>query len=229
MKSKKLTILALAASTTVTILGLAGNLQAATVIIVDATTKNGSFETPVVTANGGAWDGGVPSPWSYSGAAFTQRTGGVTPQDGSQYVGLDWWQATSSVSMSHTDVGVTILANTTYTMTAWVRTQNATNAGDPIVGNISIYGWTSGGNQQQATTSLTGLSDTWQQFTATFTTGASGGAVGSALEFSLNKESGGTGTQQKLLFDNVVVTSVPEPSAALLGALGMLCLLRRRR
>jgi hypothetical protein len=32
-----------------------------------------------------------------------------------------------------------------------------------------------------------------------------------------------------LIFDNISVTSVPEPSAALLGALGVLCLARRRR
>lgn len=32
-----------------------------------------------------------------------------------------------------------------------------------------------------------------------------------------------------LIFDNISVTSVPEPSAAILGALGVLCLARRRR
>jgi uncharacterized protein (TIGR03382 family) len=32
-----------------------------------------------------------------------------------------------------------------------------------------------------------------------------------------------------LVFDNIVVTTIPEPSAALLGGLGVLALLRRRR
>lgn len=223
MKLKTIHLAALAAISSVTILGLAGNLQAATVI-VDATTKNGSFESPGISDN--SYISSVQSPWTGSANAYTENPAGAsTSQNGDHYVGLDWWVETSSIFMDHTNVGVTIQADTTYTMTAWVRTQNATN----IVGNISIYGWTSGGNQQQATTSLTGLSDTWQQFTVSFTTGASGGAVGSDLEFSLNKVSTGSGTNPKLLFDNVVVTSVPEPSAALLGGLGMLALLRRRR
>ena len=222
MKSK-ITIANLAAISTVTILGLAGNLQAATVI-VDATTKNGSFETPVVTANGGSWDNGVPSPWSvWNTTAFTQRTGGVTPQDGAQYVGIDWYAGISSIFMSYPNVGVTIEANTTYTMTAWVRTESDTN---DIVGNISIYGWTSGGYVEQATTSLMGIDSTWKKYTATFTTGLATSAVGSALQFELVKESGSS----KLLFDNVVVTSIPEPSAAALGCWQRVgCLLRRRR
>jgi hypothetical protein len=32
-----------------------------------------------------------------------------------------------------------------------------------------------------------------------------------------------------IFFDNVRLVAVPEPSAALLGGLGMLCILRRRR
>lgn len=67
---------------------------------------------------------------------------------------------------------------------------------------------------------LSGLTDNvWEAgsnaiFTLTFTGGAS---------------STGTGGGQETLFDNIGITVVPELSTALLGALGALALLRRRR
>jgi hypothetical protein len=67
---------------------------------------------------------------------------------------------------------------------------------------------------------LTGLTDNvWEAGTnAIFTLTFSGGAT-----------STGTGGGQETLVDNIGITIVPEPSALLLGALGMLGLLRRRR
>lgn len=67
---------------------------------------------------------------------------------------------------------------------------------------------------------LTGLTDNvWEAGTdAIFTLTFSGGAT-----------STGTGGGQETLVDNIGITIVPEPSSALLGALGALALLRRRR
>ncbi|QTN32200.1 PEP-CTERM sorting domain-containing protein [Akkermansiaceae bacterium] len=67
---------------------------------------------------------------------------------------------------------------------------------------------------------LSGLTDsTWE----------SGGTAIFTLAFSGGATSTGTGGGQETLVDNIGITVVPEPSAALLGALGVLCLLRRRR
>lgn len=47
------------------------------------------------------------------------------------------------------------------------------------------------------------------------------------VQFNAGSSGGGAFEQARL--DNVLVTSIPEPSAALLGGLGLLALLRRRR
>ena len=67
---------------------------------------------------------------------------------------------------------------------------------------------------------LTGLTDNiWEAGTsAIFTLSFSGGDI-----------STGTGGGQETLVDNIGITVIPEPSAMLLGSLGMLGLLRRRR
>jgi MYXO-CTERM domain-containing protein len=49
------------------------------------------------------------------------------------------------------------------------------------------------------------------------------------LHVAFNAGVSGNGAFQQAIIDNVLVTAVPEPSVALLGGLGMLALLRRRR
>jgi hypothetical protein len=49
------------------------------------------------------------------------------------------------------------------------------------------------------------------------------------LHVAFNAGVSGDGDFEQAIIDNVLVTAVPEPSAALLGGLGMLALLRRRR
>lgn len=56
-----------------------------------------------------------------------------------------------------------------------------------------------------------------------------GSNTASNLYVAFNAGVSGNGNFQQPLIDNVLVTSVPEPSAALLGGLGLLALLRRRR
>ena len=98
-----------------TILGLAGNLQAATVI-VDATTKlTASFDdSRKSTANGGAWTNGVRQVLGgvWNTTAFTQRTGhgGYIPQVWSaNMLGIDWndWYFHTTITLDLTEVGVT--------------------------------------------------------------------------------------------------------------------------
>lgn len=64
------------------------------------------------------------------------------------------------------------------------------------------------------------------------------GVYDPALTFTVNGADNGfnasnsrlfLGGDNGLSFDNIVVSAIPEPSAALLGGLGVLALLRRRR
>ncbi len=67
---------------------------------------------------------------------------------------------------------------------------------------------------------LTGLTDNvWEAGTSAIFT----------LTFTGGDASTGTGGGQETLVDNIGITVIPEPSAMLLGSLGMLGLLRRRR
>ena len=77
-------------------------------------------------------------------------------------------------------------------------------------------------------TGTSGASETWNQFTNTYDAASLTSFVGQALTIRVGWALGSTsGTQSKL--DNVTLTSIPEPTAALLGGLGLLSLLRRRR
>ncbi len=71
----------------------------------------------------------------------------------------------------------------------------------------------------------TNPNDGWQLWTYTFTTGASPAGLGSPLRVEIV----GSGIQS--LFDNISLTAeaIPEPSSALLGGIGLMLLLRRRR
>ena len=219
--TKQLPVAVLAAAA---LLGFADRAHAAT-IIVDPTNLNGSFESQVITDNGGQWSNTwIADRWSTwgAGAFFLQSVGGV--QDGSQFAGIGG-NGTSGggIYLDRSTINHTIGANTTYTLTVWARV----NDGGDSTATISIYGNDGVSYLQQTTTALSGLSTTWQQFTASFTTGASGGAVGTLLQLELDR----TGSTNQVWFDNVVVTAeaVPEPSSAVLGGLGLLALLRRRR
>jgi hypothetical protein len=78
-----------------------------------------------------------------------------------------------------------------------------------------------------------GVNNTWTAYSNPTTIDATLASVGGTLGFSIQNTQTAVGGEQSweraVNFDNVTINVVPEPSAALLGGLGMLALLRRRR
>ena len=203
-----------------------GHVQAATVFII-----NHSFEDDDIADNTNS--NSAPSGWSVTGAgaSYLDRngTGGFNdlidptpdPDDSEQMAwsnGNDFYQLT----------GTAIAANTTYTLTVDVgdRTDTTFQVSELRLGVGASFGsnlLTPTVISNTTPVNDTGSSDGWQTWTTTFTTGASPTAGNLRIEI-LN-----SGVQS--LYDNVRLESspIPEPSTALLGALGSLILLCRRR
>jgi hypothetical protein len=103
----------------------------------------------------------------------------------------------------------------------WILTYSGAISGTAAGGTLTEASMMSASAAQRNWgVDLTGLADNvWEAGSnAIFTLTFSGGAT-----------STGTGGGQETLVDNIGITVVPEPSAAFLGSLGMLGLLRRRR
>lgn len=99
-----------------------------------------------------------------------------------------------------------------------------TGSGTPDSGTRSLTTGSSGvtsGSNTVALSGLTGLTDTSVTFTWTVNYGTVDG----------DPPTGGNNNNRHAFLDDVTLTGtvIPEPSAALLGALGLLALLRRRR
>ena len=168
--------------------------------------------------------------------------------DGSQAAYLQVYNGGNFETLSTSNSLGTITANTKYTLTVAIGAP-ANWTGNPTGGTKTanetaaevIFSLTGNG------TAITGASDTIAEnlvpmgtlndYTLTFTTGASGGAIGKSLGISLealkaNYPSGDPGLEAAI-FDNVRLTdvsTVPEPSswALMLGGVGFLLLLTRR-
>jgi hypothetical protein len=213
------------------LLGLAGSASAA----ISIAGGNGSFETN--TRGTAAFGGGAGQIWylnpvagnasgaNISGWTLTAPGGGTAnantawlmgdntygaPSDGTYQInvegGPDWW-------LSAPITGLTV--GNTYTVQFDARRRDAGGSGtfDVFVNStISLVGATGGFN-------VTASSTTWEQKSFTFVAAAET----SFLTIANTDNPGGTG----FMVDNFSV--VPEPSAALLGGLGMLALLGRRR
>jgi hypothetical protein len=103
----------------------------------------------------------------------------------------------------------------------WELTYSGAISGTAASGTLATANMNSATPEQRDwAVDLTGLTDNvWEAGTdAIFTITFSGGA-----------NSTGTGGGQETCVDNIGITVVPEPSVMLLGSLGMLALLRRRR
>jgi hypothetical protein len=213
------------------LLGLAGSASAAITIA----GGNGSFETNTLGtatfpnawylnpqaasgthatqwSNISGWTLGGPNAGAATGANAWLMGGSTygTASNGNFQVnvegGPDWW-------LSAPITGLTV--GNTYTVQFDARRRDAGGSGtfDVFVNStISLVGATGGFN-------VTASSTTWEQKSFTFVAAAET----SFLTISNTDNPGGNG----FMVDNFSV--VPEPSAALLGGLGMLALLGRRR
>lgn len=218
--------------------------QGASVLI-----NNHSFETPA-QANDGNFVAtgsgtGVFNSWNYvvqnggsfedfgienqGGGAYTGAAGGGTPSgaDGINTVFLN--QDNSGLFAGIFQNVGTLLANTEYTMTIAIGQRLDRTNGSVEFG---LYNATTGATDIWATgtalntaTNVSTTAGSFQDFSVTFTTGA---IVSNDLYVAARYTETGANLIQASL-DNVRLDAVPEPSAALLGGLGVIGLLRRRR
>lgn len=204
MKSASLSPLFLAA-----LVGL-GNcvyVQAATTVIA---VSNFSFE-----ADGNKFPGPLTG-WEMSTTNFGVNGGGT---DGSYKLWID-----NAGYYIYQNVGEIITEGTTYQLTVDVR--NTGSSGNAVL-NIELYGSALGETTPFAANPITGLTqNVWatdQTTSFTATAGQAGQTLGIRLLYATK--------EVQANFDNVrlTATAIPEPSTALLGGLGVLLLLRRRR
>lgn len=213
--------------------------------------NNFSFETPA-QANDGNFVAtgsgtGVFNSWSYvvqNGASFedfgienqgagayTGATGGGTPSgaDGINTVFLN--QDNSGLFAGIFQNVGSLQANTQYTMTVAIGQRLDRTNGSVEFG---LYGATTGatniwttGTALSTATQVSTTPGSFQDFSVTFTTGA---IVSDNLYVAARyTETAADLIQASLDNFRLDATVVPEPSVALLGGLGMLGLLRRRR
>ncbi len=110
------------------------------------------------------------------------------------------------------------------------------NAGGNLyTGQFTVSLWdgspTGGGNQLNSLVAPDPASGTSSPITlsTTLTSNTTGNLFVQFNASNTSAGNGGNGAFNQAIIDNVLVTQVPEPSAALLGAFGALALLRRRR
>ena len=128
---------------------------------------------------------------------------------------------------------------------AYLMTTHTIQTGDEFTLGLFAKTWIGGTTSQFVATFFydnpanvigtysTGVTDTWTAYSNPTTIAATLASVGGTLGISiLNTQTavgGEPGYFRAVNFDNVTIDVVPEPSATLLGGLGMLALLRRRR
>ena len=220
---------------------------AATVIPV----TNHSFEAQVI-AEGGA-NFSAPTGWTYLDASygggramfnpdnayFTGSTSG-TPAgaDGSNVLSTSTGNVGNIAGVYQTIAGTSLTAGQTYTMTVaigdyktllpnrWhLAISTSSMAAENFLGSfLAVYSPTNGNEL------LT--DDMFKDFSVQYTATGSESQIGQNLRITIWAQNHGTEGGTHVVFDNVRLTSmtaIPEPSAALLGGIGLLALLRRRR
>lgn len=191
-----------------------------------ATVTNFSFETDALAPGG--FSGSPPSGWTSSGIGSSgpQRFSTQTPlpTNGINHAYLGGGATLSQLTSE------TILGGQTYTLTVDIGQESSFTGS---LASFRFFGSTSGIgialSNLNGTAELTNLAPSRGGYllnqTFTYTALASGDPfAGQTIGIALVGPSTG-----QILFDNVRFDVVPEPSALLLGGLGTLALLRRRR
>ena len=184
---------------------------------------NGGFESPGVEgSNPIGWTTDFNSYGSHAGAARTGSWGlhvGGTSASGGRYQDFDTVTGTvylvsawaknfgSAAGSSHMDILVGTVGTATYNFpnTNANTPHSTTKFAAGVINNSFLVG------------------SPWAEYTFSFTATATTTRMGIYNSFKIGD------SVHSIDVDDVSVTAVPEPSAALLGGLGLLALLRRRR
>jgi hypothetical protein len=208
------------------LLGMTASSQAAIVIA----GGNGSFETNTYTNPGfaginGLWEttAGSASGWTFSGTGrwFMQTDNGGNnfgaPQDGDYYLNIALGEGGFPFSMSTAITGLTVGLN--YDVEFYASERGGIQGGTSFGVSVDTTVPTSLTVTEASLPSVGGGSSNYVKQTLSFT------ATSVSHTFTLSNS--GSGSGNGFLVDNFTV--VPEPSSALLGGIGLLALLRRRR
>lgn len=195
------------------------NISVGTVDITVAAGINGTIGTPNVGLGWSATGGSNAARWEHHIA------GGSTPSAGGGALQMDGSQVGSTYSVTFTpDAGYGV-----------------------VLGSFNFLNDTTGGNvNYNYTINLVDVTNSTTVYTSNFNFNPSisntvplstitvntTGAIGSTLRLEFVRSAAVSGTEGSavdIYIDNLRFDQVPEPSAALLGAIGVLGLLRRRR
>lgn len=184
-----------------------------------AIVLNPSFEVDALAPGGFT---GTSTNWTIAGGpGGTQHFSTQTPL---ATAGIQHAYANGGASLSQL-TSETIVAGQTYTLTVDVGRESTLNSS---LATLRLFGSTLGPGT--AIAELTGIAPGQGSYllgnTFSYTALPSGDPfLGQTVGIALISQSGGV----QVLFDNVRFDVVPEPSSLLLGGLGALALLRRRR
>jgi len=188
------------------------------------TLVNSSFESPNISPPE-LWIAGTPTGWTND---YGQGELGVQfdSTHGNQYAyfnTFNGWQILSQIT-SHTIE----LVGEQISLTAWMKTNNYSLAwyGIPTNVEFTLQLIFSGGSLASYLHIDNTTSTDWTLVTApTYTTTAAdiGKTVGVYMGFK------GDGNWSQAFLDEVSLNTIPEPSAAILGTLGLFGFMRRRR
>jgi hypothetical protein len=214
-------------------------LTAMTIGVSKAQLLNGSFETGAAALNydldpgPGVVDIGLANfqlptswsfanivggstPWTSKSGAFNGDTNGYfgPAQDGGFYAAIqtDSSQGAAQGAIFQTMTGLTI--GQTYQVTGFVRARDTASQTGVFSVSTSLGGTMTSGSP---------TSDTlWTAFSGTFTATTTSDNINLVWSHAVN-------TDQTVLFDNITVTAIPEPSSIALVGVGLVALFFMRR
>lgn len=193
-------------------------------ITLAATSANAATTIPLTNSTFETTTGGGSFPLATGWTSVNTATHAAFPRGNNSGLGTRFGYTTGIGYQTLSGPGNQYEADKTYTFQGLiVDNDTAALNGPNITFELGYFVGATYNTLQSAVYDADGLTDWTLSNGVSFNTGLASPAIGKDIVVVLRGSTGG------VWFDNVTLTSVPEPSAALLGGLGMLVLLRRRR